>query len=81
MIETFTADELRARHAVEPDPTKRRAIRRRLAELDNQPPAPPPVGLKPGWERRVMQRLPPRTRNWWPLEDIAAAVHEERRGT
>jgi hypothetical protein len=81
VIETLTAEQLRALHAKARNEDTKRAIRRRLSELDNQPPAPKQVGLQPGWERRVMQRLPPRTRTWWPLEDIATAVETERRGT
>jgi hypothetical protein len=79
-LEALTADELRHAYTTERDPQRRRTIRRLL----NTPPTPPvaePVAqqLKPGWERRVIQRLPPTTRPW-TLEQIARAVDDERGG-
>lgn len=78
-LSDLTADELRAAHATEPDPVKRRAIRRRLAELDHTKPRFPQ--LPPGWWRdpdiagAVRTAMGPRP----GIEDAARAVDEVAR--
>jgi hypothetical protein len=72
------------------DAPTRRAIQRRLQQIDDQP-APPPVRKAPpmqelDFRHSVRRLLPPTTRTWWSLAQVtealdrATAEHHERRG-
>ncbi len=60
------------------DPVTRRAIQRRLQQLDEQP-APPPARKAPPMQESqfrdsVRRLLPPTTRAWWSLAQIAETL-------
>jgi hypothetical protein len=60
------------------DAPTRRAIQRRLQQIDDQP-APPPVRKAPpmqelDFRHSVRRLLPPTTRAWWSLAQIAETL-------
>lgn len=91
-LDRLTADQLRSLFARTPDATTRRAIQRRLQQLDSQPPAPPPELRKlpqmqeSGFRNRFLANRAPTTRPWWSLAQITDALdrttaewHDERK--
>lgn len=77
-LEALTADQLRALHVRTRDDVVRRAIKRRLQQLEDQPPPPPPANepqmKKAEYRARLLALRPPTTRPWWSLAQIAEAL-------
>ena len=90
-LETLTADQLRALHVRTTSDVVRRAIKRRLQQLADQPPAPPAPRKAPQMQEsdfrgRFLALRPPTTRPWWSLAQITEALdrttgewHDERK--
>jgi hypothetical protein len=76
-LEALTADQLRGLFARTRDTTTRRAIQRRLQQLDTEPPPPAPPKAPPMHEadflRLFRRRLPPTTCAW-SLADITETL-------
>lgn len=78
-LEALTADQLRVLYP-RADARLRRAIARRLQQLDNQPaPNPAPARKAPAMHesefRDSFRRLlPPTTRQWWSVDQITETL-------
>lgn len=78
-LDGLTADQLRALHAHTTSEPVRRAIKRRLQQLADEPPAPPPPPRTPQMQQaeyrsRLLALRPPTTRQWWSLQQITEAL-------
>lgn len=81
-LDDLTAAELRAMHARTTSEPVRRAIKRRLQQLDNQTPPAPPTPTPPkkpqmqesDFRDRFLALRPPTTRPWWSLAQIAETL-------
>lgn len=78
-LERLDADQLRALHVRTTSEVVRRAIKRRLQQLDNQPPPKPeprklPEMQESGFRDRFLALRPPTTRPWWSLQQITETL-------
>lgn len=79
-IEALTRPQLLALFARSTDAKERRAIQRRLQQLEEDQPPPAPALRKappmhePEYRVSLRRLLPPTTRPWWSLEQIAETL-------